>query len=461
MTTNNSADDGTRFNFARNLTKMPEHRGSKSLYWPVGADYRLIDCILPSADAPIGAELAALRDLVEASWKEAASGDELARRMPNAAAIAELLRRIADTMPRDADRRSTQLRADALEHGYNEQILAALAASREDFAFVAGNVSTWFGKQRKGLPTAFGCVSNPQEQAAVDAAASLSKEIDLYVQGLQAALRLGKVPAFVTTALFFMAGEGDGHPKQIAYFLPEDEGVKRSTFKKTYYFANAHRALIDGIALPLSRRHLDLGMPIPADAAALGKIPTLGVFAHEMGHAVHRHGVSFGAMNAVDRWASVMLQEMAADVYGTLILAEVMAPALGIEPRQIIAYHLGECLRYVDRGLGYFPDSDGMYLQLSYLSAFGALELRQGATVTLGGNPEIVLAGFRSLGRVLADTLLAGDVERSLALYRDFGPAASDNRLAPLRTVLAAERPASLAYRSAPAERRPEAGSAA
>lgn len=456
VATRSAAIAGTRFDFARNLARASQYRGWKKPFWPPGSNYRLIDCTigctLPDADGAIAAELAALRDLVEASWTEATSNAGGAPyRMPNAAAVAARLRRIAGVLPRASDRRGVELRADALELGYDESILAALAAGDEEVALAAGNISTWFGKQRGGLPTAFGCRVDLEEQAAVDAAAGLRKEIEDYLRSLHAALRLGDVPAFAATKLFFMAGEGDRHPKHIAYFLPEDEGVKRSPFKKTYYFANSHRRLIEGIAIPLARRHLDLGMPVPADAAALGIIPSLGVFAHEMGHAVHRGTTSFVALNQIDRWASVTLQEMAADVFGTLILTEVLASAFGIQPRRMIAYHLGECLRYVDRGLGLFPDSDGMYLQLSFLAAFGALALRDGAAAMLAGDVEVMLAGFRSLGRVLADTLVADDVERSLALYRDFGPAAADDRLAPLAATLAAEPPTSLVYRPASA----------
>ena len=111
-------------------------------------------------------------------------------------------------------------------------------------------------------------------------------------------------------------------------------------------------------------------------------------------------------------------------------------------------------LRYVDRGLGLFPDGDGMYLQLSYLVSLGALELVPGGEGTpprLCGDPEVVLAGFRSLARVLADTLLAGDVERSLALYRDFGPAGQARHLAPLVAHLSTRPGASLEYLQEPA----------
>jgi hypothetical protein len=446
VTTRSAPIPCERFDFARNLAKTSARQGSKSLSWPSANYYRLIDCVLAKPDLAIDAELANLRELVETSWTVATSGDG-GTTMANATTIAVQLRRIARMFPRAADRQSALLRADALERGYDDATLAALASAEEETTLVAGNIATWFGKQQQGLPTAFGCSADAHEQAAVYAAAGPKGQVDLYLHSLHAALRLGKVPSFAATRLFFMAGEGDGHPKHIAYFLPEDEGVKRSTFKKTYYFANVHRALIEGIALPLSRRHLDLGMPVPADAAALGTIPTMGVYAHEMGHAIHRGGTSFAGLNATDRWASVVLQEMAADVFGTLILTEVIAPALGIEPQRMIAYHLGECLRYVDRGLGYFPDSDGMYLQLNYLASFGALTPHGGPAPTLAGDPAVVLAGFRSLGRVLADTLLAGDVDRSRALYRDFGVPASDGPLAMLTAKLAAEAPGSLAYR--------------
>jgi hypothetical protein len=447
VTTIGSSIEGTRFDFARNLAVVPDNHGSRSLCWPPQSDYHLIDCVLSVPDGPIAADLVTLRQLVEASRSEAVSVASPPASIPNATAIAAQLRRIAARLPKETDRIAVQLRADALEHGYDETILAALASSNEQVTFVAGNIATWFGKQRQGLPTAFGCAAEAEQQAAVDGAAALQGEIDRYLRGLHSALRLKQVPAFAATSLFFMAGEGDGHPKHIAYFLPEDEGVKRSTFKKTYYFANVHRQLIEAAALPLSRRLLELGMRLPATAAALGAIPTLGVYAHEMGHAVQRETTSFAALNAADRWASVMLQEMAADVFGTLILTEVIAPALGIEPRRMIAYHLGECLRYVDRGLGCFADSDGMYLQLSYMARFGALELHDGAAPRLSADPEVLLAGFRSLGRVLADTLLANDVDRSLALYRDFGAGARDGRLSPLLAALAAEPPPSLAYR--------------
>src|SRR5262249_56919695 len=127
-----------------------------------------------------------------------------------------------------------------------------------------------------------------------------------------------------------------------------------------------------------------------------GAIRALGVLAHVFGRFVHRGGASFAALDAADRWASYTLQEAAADVFGTLVLAEVLASRLGLEPSDVVAYHLAECLRYVDRGLGNFPASDGRYLQLNYLASSGALKL-DGGVPRLAGEPAAVIARFRSI----------------------------------------------------------------
>jgi hypothetical protein len=424
-----------RFAYSRNLERATGYRDWRNALWPPASDHRLF-CLdlageVPGLGPEFAAELETLRAAIDAEWlRSKSAGDKGGgARMHGAPSIARCLHRIADLLPEAADQRALRLRADAVERGYDDGALSALTGIDEALTVVAGRISTWYGKQTRGLPTAFGCLRDRDRQASVVAAGQHLGEVAEYLRGLLVHLRLGEVPAFSATRLFFMAGEGNRHPKHIAYFLPEDEGVKRSPFKKTYYFANTHAALLDAVSLPLARRLLDVGGSIPASAAALGPIPTLGVMAHEIGHFVHREGVTFAELNAANRWASVTLQETAADVFGILVLAEVLAPALGLDPGDVVSYHLAECLRYVDRGLGCFPDSDGMYLQLNYLASFGALTVDPGRQLV--ADREVVVAGFRSLARVFADTLLAGDIGRTLALYRAFGPA-SGGQLDPL-----------------------------
>jgi hypothetical protein len=439
-----------RFAFDRNLCRATQYRRWRGAFWPPASDYHAF-CLdlgpeLPPAAPELPSELAALSALVEAEWLAfKAPGGVREARLRDAAGVGRKLRRIAELLPTAAARRALTLRASAVERGYDEATLSDLVGIDEDVSLVAGLLATWCGKQKGGVPSAFGCARDEAGAQAVAAAMGHLGDAADFVRRLHAHLRLSAVPAFAATRLFFMAGEGNRHPKHIAYFLPEDEGVKRSPFKKTFYFTNTHRALVNAVSLPLARRLLDIRAPVAANAAAFEPIPTLGVLAHEVGHAVHREGASFAALNAADRWASLVLQEMSADVFGVLVLAEVLAPPLGLSLADVVVYHLAECLRYIDRGLGFFPDSDGMYLQLNYLASFGALTVEADRGPVLTGEPEVVLAAFRSLARVLADTVLDSEVPRSLSLYRTYGPA-EGVYLSPLMGALAAGPPKTIDY---------------
>jgi hypothetical protein len=441
-----------RFAYGANLERATSDRERSHAPRPPSYDYLVsyLDLAneVPALGAGLRAELDTLRAALEAEWKWShALGGSATVGMQDAPAIARCLRRIAELLPGQSDRRALGLRADATERGHDNGTLAELAAIHEDITIVAGKLATGCGKQADGLPTAFGCVRDTASQASVTAARAQLGDVTGYLLGLHEYLRFGEIPAFTATRLFFMAGEGDRHPKHIAYFLPENKGVERGPFQKTYYFANTHRALIDAVSLPLGRRLLNLGLRLPASAASFGAIPVLGVLAHQFGHSVLRPG-AFAALDTADRWASSVLQEAAAGVFGTLVLAELLAPRLGLEPSDVVAYHLAECLRYVDRGLGNFPDSDGTYLQLNYLASSGALTL-DGGVPRLTGDPAAVILGFRSMARVLADTLLTGQMHDALTFYRAYGPTGS-HALHPLLVALREEPPKTIGYLQEP-----------
>lgn len=417
-----------RFDYTANLEKAGTYRGHRSAFWPPAGHYEVscLDLATPTPDLGDGflRGLAALKSAVDAEWLRTKDhGVPARRRFNDPAPTAEAVRAVGAHLPGDADRRAAGLRADAVQDGYTEDVLQELASLTEEVTVVAGQVSTWYGKEVKGLPTAFACRADADGQAFVTEALKGRDDIAAYLRRLHPDLRLGDVPAFGAAQLFFMAGEGNLHPKHIAYFLPEDEGVKYSPFKKTYYFRNAHRALLDNISAPLAARHIRGDSTFDPADARFGAIPTLGVLSHELGHFVHRPGTGFKEVNAADRWASVVLQETAADVFGILILADVWAERLGLSAADVIAYYLAECLRYVDRGLGHFPDSDGMFLQLTYFVRLGALTREEGGGNRLVADSQTVLAGLRSLARVLADSLLAGRAEPSVALHTAYGPA--------------------------------------
>ncbi|GAA3084551.1 hypothetical protein [Streptosporangium carneum] len=419
-----------RFSYAHNLGRAGTYREHRSAFWPPASSYE-ISCLNLAEHTPdFGPDflhsLTVLKSAVEAEWQKVKEvGISTRRRFNDPRPIADAMRAVGAHLPGEDDRKAVTLRATAVQEGYNDEALKQLAVLKEEFTVVAGQISTWYGKEVKGLPTAFACRRDASGQALVDRALEDKGEVEACLRRLHADLRLGDVPGFGATHLFHMAGEGNLHPKHIAYFLPEDEGVKYSPFKKTFYFGNTHRALLKNISAPLAARYVNIDTKFDPHDARFDAIPVLGVLSHELGHSVHRPVTGYKNLNAADRWASVVLQEVAADVFGIVILAEVWAPVFGLAPADVVAYYLAECLRYVDRGLGHFPDSDGMLLQLSYFVQLGALFLDEENGPRLTGDPEAVLAGLRSLARVLADTLLADRADAAVALHRNFGPANS------------------------------------
>lgn len=425
-----------RFDFEANLAHAGCYGSRRSAYWPPAASFRLLALDLAQGAPQLAPRfyelLARLRDLIDIEWSRSkADGRASGSGFERPAEIALVLRLASDELPHPADRMQLRARADCIEHGYSDNLLAQLAQADGDVAIVAAPLSTWFGKETTRRPSAF---ATRIDHDIVDTLASLPSRMALssYVDGLRPGLSVNEGPTFVPGQLFFMAGEGNLHPKHIAYFLPEDEGVRRSPFKKTYYFSNTHRRILDGESYPLLDAIVDLGSPRTVLSASLARVlPAAGVYGHELGHFVARRSTSYATLNRLDRWTSVAMQEVSADVFGALFVMECWAESLGATMQDVVSYYLAECLRYAHRGLGFFPDSDGMLLQLNYLQEVGALQLTDSPHgLRLVCSPPSVVAGLRSLARTLADSLLDDQPDLVVQLFKRYGPA--NRRLLPL-----------------------------
>lgn len=439
----------SRFDHISNIKKSTESRDNEDDFWPPSIEYSLSFLDLSEAANPVVEylikSLASLGDVIELELTRFKRAPDRSVFNLDTAAISQAMREIAECFSPGADREATLLRAKALEVGYSPKILEQLLSIHEEYTIVAGLVSTWYGKQKSRMPTAFACRTEQSKQDFVAQTYEYTNQVLAYLKGLHADLSLNEPPVFSAANLFFIAGEGNRHPKHIAYFLPGDEGVKSSDFRKTCYFSNVHLALIKRFATPLAKRHLKLKDQSATSALGKNSVPVLGVFGHEIGHFIFRPEKDFRSLNKKNRWVSVALQEVVADVFGTLILAEVWAEHIGVTRGEVIHYYLAECLRYVDRGLGYFPDSDGMFLQLNYLVQLGALTLEGENNDCLTGQSDVVIAGLRSLARLLADSVLNGDEVHALALYNMYGPG-SEKVLQSLLNGLAKSSPKALAY---------------
>lgn len=452
------ADQGTpdtllpaRFHFEANLARATRHGELRSPYWPPAASFNVLTLDLsrhaPALSPRFYGYLASVQELIEQEWVRSKGNAGAAREaLQQADRIAAVMRDAAEELDHPVDRAHLRARADCIEHGYTEALLAELATPDAEVAVFAAPLSTWYGKEISRRPSAF---ATRIDHSIADALRPLQEEAPIsdYLARLRAGLVLNSGPTFVPSQLFFMAGEGNRHPKHIAYFLPEDEGVKRSPFKKTYYFANTHQRILEGVSFPLFHSLFELVGPaaLPLPAPLLRLLPAAGVYGHELGHFVVRDSTCFAALNRSDRWISVAMQEVCADVFGTLFVVQCWRDALGATTEQAVAYYLAECARYVQRGLGFFPDSDGMLLQLNYLHDVGAISLVDGpAGPRLRTDADAVVAGLRSLARVLADSLLDNQPELTVRLFARYGPA--NHVLLPWLRGLAIEPPATVEY---------------
>lgn len=423
---------------------------STSAFWPRAASYEVFFLELAPYTAGLPPEmlsdLAVLARLIEREWEESkASAGKPNPVLVHGDEIAVVLERLAAQLEGD-DREALLARAQCVRNGTADEYLAAAANGANDIMIFAGQLSTWFGKEVRRRPSAFACRRNADLSQVLAQLTADTASLAEYFSLLHKGLALQPAPAFVPSDLFFMAGEANMHPKHIAYFLPEDEGIKQSKLKKTYYFTNIHRAKLEHISWPLFRHFVQPDSAVGKARTHNVRIPAGGVLAHELGHFVLRAGTRYDTLNRLDRWASVVLQEVAADVFGTLILAEVWADRIDASAEDVVAYYLAECLQYVSRGLGLFPDSDGMLLQMNYLSTFGAIQLvEDDRDIRLQVDAQCVIAGLRSLARVLADTLLDDEPERALELYRRFGPAGT-TCLDPLLNRLKQRAPRAIEY---------------
>lgn len=332
--------------------------------------------------------------------------------------LADLLNEVSHQLSHPDDIRHFNIKSDALREGYSPQMLSELNKLNENLSIVVGNISTWFGKTTEGKATAFAATRSPELDNVIDMLAqSSASSVEMLIFGLHKRLKLAEVPKYRASNLAFMCGEGNSHPKHIAYFLPEDEGYKYSPIKKTHYFSNTHLSLVEGVSIPLLERHTNL----PYEISHLKVMACLGVLAHEYGHFIRLDETDFRVASKASRWMSVTLQELAADVFGFLILAESWGYTQGFQLKDVVTYHLGEIFRYINRGFNLFPDSDGMLIQLNYLLSQGALVYNAKDLKFELSDPGMFLASFRSLARLLTETLLSNRTEGMEFLMVNYG----------------------------------------
>ena len=278
-------------------TKEPHetenYKSYQQKFWPPMSEYKLSMMNLSESNSDnvnndIVFEFSKIGIYIQEDWKLCLESDNPSEyTLKNKQEIANCFRKLADLYADENIKKSLALRAVIMENGYSEDTLKELAALDVDINIVVGKIATWFSKYKSGLPSAFATKKDVEATKLIEKANTYIEECKIYLTKLHKHLDISELPIFAPGNLFFAAGEANTHPKHIAYFLPEDEGILDSPHQKTHYFVNTHRKILESVSLPLAAKYLHLNNGIKYELNDFEKIQTLGVFAHEIGHFVH------------------------------------------------------------------------------------------------------------------------------------------------------------------------------
>ncbi len=234
-------------------------------------------------------------------------------------------------------------------------------------------------------------------------------------------LRLTSIGGFKITNLVAAAGEANLYPKHFAYFLPEDEGVKYADRKRTVVFMNTYQALFKLISLEESRLRVSI-IDGGVRASEIGKYLIAWFRGHDVGHSVMRQETDFRAISKVDRWASMVLQEVLADVFGFLLCStKAWQTSLSLELSIACQIYAFEMLRYLRRAPREFPDAGAAFVQVQYLidRGYAAFDSETGK-ISLSSTD--MTTGMTMLAKELSRSVLAGDVLAAMEFANRYCP---------------------------------------
>jgi hypothetical protein len=417
-----------------------------SVFWPRNRIHTVSSFALDTSDAAMTPEMArhittilkltqaarGLQPIVDAATQTVSEGISFE--------IAKELDCLA-TFLNDADSaRGLRLRARILRGGDKRQLATEIASLNEQqLVGFCGDLTTWLGKSRRTYFSSFFAVPDVRYQKVADAAHKLLPDAFAELRDtLDERLILGSVSEFRLTHLIAAAGEANLYPKHFAYFLPEDEGIKYATGKRTIVFANTYTALFNLISQEESRAHICVTDGVLRTSEE-GRHLLSWFKGHDIGHSIARPETDYGIISKSDRWASMVLQEALADVFGFLLcIGETWRDGLGLEPAMVCQVYCFEMLRYLRRAPKDFPDAGAAFVQLHFLIEQGYAKFGTGDGKIAISSADMI-AGMIALAKQLSRSVLTGN----LATVMDFA-----NRYCPHLNRSAHDRLTSLLGRS-------------
>jgi hypothetical protein len=314
-------------------------------------------------------------------------------------------------------------RAEILRGGNKTQLATEIAnLNEQELVVFCGDLTTWLGKSRETHFSSFFAVPDQAHQHIADNADVLLPQAFQELHSMVSdQLRLASICRFKITNLVAAAGEANLYPKHFAYFLPEDEGVKYADRKRTVVFMNTYLALFKLISMEESRLRVSL-VDGGLRTSETGKYLTSWFRGHDIGHSVIRQETDFRAVSKADRWASMVLQEVLADVFGFLLCStKTWQVGLSLDPTILCQIYAFEMLRYLRRAPRDFPDAGAAFVQLQYLidHGYAAFDSEAGKIALSSAD---MIAGMTMLARELSQFVLAGKVTATMEFANRYCP---------------------------------------
>lgn len=353
---------------------------------------------------------------------------------------AALLKKIADALP-GPTAQVLRMRADGLlANDHTEAALRQIDAPDHPLVLLCGPICSWRNKTKGTLHGVVASSPINRLNMLIQQADSLIESIERHFQTILAepTLKVGSVPPFVVTQLFACGGEPNTFPKHFSYFLPEDEGVKYAPKKKTVVYANLYYHRFCGVSRQLAGEMLVPAEPVAFTPEQCMRDLLLWFRGHDIGHSFVLPETEYRRLRPLKMETSVMLQEAIADVMGFLMT--VRAPwqnTFQTNAAESGSVFLAEMLRYIRRGLAWFPDSRAAFFELSHLLASGSVSLVEDGT-KIFWEPDRFYAGMVELAKDLVNIVLRADLSLAERLLADHTMRA-DHALEPLLTRLRTE----------------------
>ena len=340
------------------------------------------------------------------------------------AEAADLLSELAELVDDDSAA-LIRKRADALvDRASAEAITRQIAeeVATPSLEIVCGPLCTWRAKTRSPLHSFVAATHNEQVQGNLNAFDNALDETLAELRNVLEAPGLYSKCAMPmhATDLLVSAGEAAAHPKHFAYFLPQDEGVDDLALQRTLYLHNVHLTRFEKITAPLAEGLL-IG---PMQAAEVPIEATLApwIRGHDHGHNLAVKGaeaVHDGLCGkALDKEPFYMLGEAFANAYGFLMtVSEAWRGISGATRLEMCTTHIAELLHYMRRGPQHHSDPGSAYLELSFLSSEGFVEIDGSGRIHW--DEDRLYRGMVALARELTRSIVGPTEEQDAILFVD------------------------------------------